>query len=119
MRMMPIIFVTDVQKAIEFFDELGFKILTRSRAGDRAELEHGESLLSIQHTAKSRHTETPPIELCFVATQPLERVRNRLEKIGMPVSDLITNESYGHSISLQGPDGLPIRIVEHQHAART
>jgi hypothetical protein len=58
-----------------------------------------------------------PVDLAFVADEPLEAVRDRLAAAGFPAE--ILDEDFGRCLYVSDPDGLAVRVNEHDEALYT
>ena len=114
MILMPIVYVSDMDKAVAFYEKLGFlpdpsarsRMWTQLIAGDRA-------ILALHHDDHPGPTSHLRVELALVTTEPLEQVRDRLRKAGIE-PNAIVDEAFGRSMTVKDPDGLAIQINEHQ-----
>jgi catechol 2,3-dioxygenase-like lactoylglutathione lyase family enzyme len=101
--LMPIVYVTDMDRSIEFYASLGFEL--RSRGDHRSELVAGEGAVLALHLAPATR-----LELALVAPQPLEHVlETHADALARPIAD----EGFGRSLVLQDPDGLRLQVNEH------
>jgi predicted enzyme related to lactoylglutathione lyase len=110
---MPVIFVSDMECSISFYSRLGLRLDRQSRSKDWAEFEANGAVLALHRS----ETEPPPpsrrVELSFIATEPLERVEERLRNARDKIVRSTTDESFGRSLIVSDPDGLNIQINEH------
>jgi hypothetical protein len=109
MKLMPIVYVTNMERSVEFYR--AFCDTVRSQSAMWTEFAIGDARFAL-------HFVTPlpkesRIELAFLATAPLEQVVAALEKRGISLERAITDEAFGRSILVRDPDGLPIQINEH------
>lgn len=115
MRLMPIVYVTDMTKSVEFYRLLGGQSNESSRSASWTEMRMGDASIGL-HIAKEV---SPPsrmrLELAFVSEQPLERILSLLKDQAVPIVRPITDEAFGHSLVIQDPDGLNIQINHHDH----
>lgn len=113
MRVMPILFVTDVPAATAFFRLLGLDLDVRGRTGGWAELTGTGGLVGVHDaTATEKPTRPGHCSLSLVADEPLEPLRHRLLAAGHTDAHII-DEGFGRSLRVTGPDGAEIQIVEH------
>jgi catechol 2,3-dioxygenase-like lactoylglutathione lyase family enzyme len=103
MILMPIVYVTDMERSLAFYEPLGFEPQTRGshwselRAGDRAVL--------ALHLA-----DATGMELALVAEGRLEGVQERRAgALARPIAD----EAFGRSLLLRDPDGRTLQVNEH------
>lgn len=120
LSLQPIVYVSDLDQAIEFYALLGFSLEARSRNGIWADLTSPGGSISL-HTANpdvlSRATTDwgPPrgrVTLRFEARESLEAIVQRLVAAGMDDPPIL-DETMGRIVLLTDPDGLPIEITEH------
>lgn len=117
MILMPIVFVSDMERAIAFYEKLGLSIRAESGSPVWTELVVGDSILALHAASDVERPERPPIKLAFLATEPLEDIAGRLEAVGMPVQRGIAEERFGRSMVVRDPDGLLIHIDERTPSA--
>lgn len=118
MLVMPILYVTDPDRSSAFYRALGLDLARRARPGSWLELQPAGGLLGLH---KSGADGTGRVELCLVAEAPLERVRDRLLGSGCPperVGDIVDQE-FGRSMEVVDPDGVRVRVDEHDHELYT
>lgn len=112
--LMPIVYVSDMDRAVNFYASLGFapdpkarsRMWTQLNAGDRAIL-----ALHRNHEGSEDHLK---VEVALVATEPLERVATTLRAQGIDCSPIV-DEAYGRSMMIRDPDGMKIQVNEHEH----
>jgi catechol 2,3-dioxygenase-like lactoylglutathione lyase family enzyme len=114
MKLMPIVYITDMDTAIEFYTALGMNVGNKGRSNMWTELEMGDFLLALHHIDPLPANQIGRVELAMVAEMPLEDVVNRLKENGIVLERDITDEAFGRSILVRDPDGLPIQINEHE-----
>ena len=113
LTLMPLVYVTDMDKSIAFYSVLGGEISARSRSGTWAELRFGDSILALHRADHPSGSDTSTIELCFVSSEALEGLQDRLSDAGIRVERPVTDEAFGFSMMVRDPDGLPIQINQH------
>ncbi|MFC7550011.1 hypothetical protein [Plantactinospora sp. GCM10030261] len=113
MRVMPLVFVTDVDTAADFFRLLDLDLDVRGRAGGWAELVGSGGLVGL-HTATATDSPARPgsCALGFVTDGPLEPIWDRLVAHGYADAHII-DEGFGRSLRVTGPDAMEIQINEH------
>ena len=110
MTPMPIIYVTDMSRSLQFYQALG---LTLHHQGSVwSELRQGSSILAL-HLTTTQPSGPQQVGLAFVAHQPLEAIVAQLAKAGITPPSEIADEAFGRSLLLYDPDGLAIQINEH------
>jgi catechol 2,3-dioxygenase-like lactoylglutathione lyase family enzyme len=114
---MPVVFVSDMQSSVRFYELLGLKVDTKGRSGAWTELRAGDALVALHAAERVEQPATATgagrVELAFVATELLEAVEARLLTAGASYVQRISDESFGRSLIVRDPDGLPIQINEH------
>ena len=108
MILMPIVYVTDMERSVEFYESLGFELETKSVMW--TELKAGERAVLALHATASLPEDSKRLELALVAEQPLEQVQ---ERFGSALTRPITDEAFGRSLLIEDPDGLQIQVNEH------
>lgn len=109
MKLMPIVYVTDMQRSVAFYRAFCDKL--RSQSAMWTEFELGDARFAL-HFVDVMPKESR-VELAFVATEPLEQVVTHLATHGITLERLLTDEAFGRSILVRDPDGLPVQINEH------
>lgn len=113
MKLMPILFVDDVDAARRFFSVLGLAAEAVGRTGGWVELAAGGGTLGLHTVAQVEKPRRPgECTLSLVADEPLEAVRDRLTAAGYTDAHLI-DEGFGRSLRVTGPDDAAIQIIEH------
>ena len=113
MKLMPIVYVTNMNTAIDFYTALGMKVGNKGRGEMWTELEMGDFLLALHFIEQIPENQIGRVALSMVAEMPLEDVVNHLKENGLTLEREITDEAFGRSILVRDPDGLPIQINEH------
>ena len=120
MKLMPMIYSTDLDRSIAFYERLGFTLGNRQRSGTWAELQLGDAILALHETET-----IPPVEgevrvlLTLLAEEPLPDLQARLEEAGVEIVRPATDEAFGRSMEIRDPDGLVVWINEHDAALYT
>lgn len=114
MILMPIVFVSDMERSIEFYESLGFA--PQSRSAMWTELNAGERAVLALHLAEEVPEHSERVELALVSEEPLERVEKRF---GGALARPIADEAFGRSLILRDPDGLEIQVNEHDRSLYT
>lgn len=113
LTVMPLIYTTDVDQAIGFFEALGLKLRRRSRPGEWAELDANTGALALHGTESvTGDGAAERIELVLEAHAPLEQIADRLAAAGYPPREGIVDEAFGRSLGVHAPDGLRVQINE-------
>jgi hypothetical protein len=113
MKLMPIVYVTDMARAWDFYVSLGLEGSPGSRSSMWSELRLGDATLALHHVDALPQRQIGRVELAFVATEPLELLVTRLKAADVPFEREIADEAFGRSIQVRDPDGLIIQINEH------
>jgi catechol 2,3-dioxygenase-like lactoylglutathione lyase family enzyme len=108
---MPIVYVSDLERSSAFYERLGFRSTTTSRAGGWLELTSAGGILALHHADPLPRDLAARVELALVATAPLEEIVAAFAGRGVDVP--IVDQPYGRTITLVDPDGLPITVNEH------
>jgi catechol 2,3-dioxygenase-like lactoylglutathione lyase family enzyme len=111
MILMPIVFVSEMERSIEFYESLGFE--PRHRSTMWTELNAGDRAVLALHHADRLPASSQRVELALVAQDPLERVE---ERFGYALARPIADEAFGRSLVLRDPDGLEIQVNEHDQS---
>ena len=115
MKVMPIRYVRDMAAAERFYGLLGLTVDARQRNGHWTELAAGGGGLGLHLAAGGDGV--PPVELAFVATEPLEAIRARLTEAGY-ACDLV-DEAFGRSLRVTDPEGVRLQINENDQELYT
>lgn len=107
MILMPIVYVSDMGQAVEFYERLGFSPGAQSRSAMWTELRAAEGAILALHGALDEKP-AGTVELSMVADQPLDAIAGR-----GPLARGIADEAFGRSLVLLAPDGLSIQVNEH------
>jgi catechol 2,3-dioxygenase-like lactoylglutathione lyase family enzyme len=111
MKLMPIVYVADMDRAVDFYSRLGLALHSQSPMW--SELGLGDAVLALHGIDTLPERRTGQIELALVAEEPLEAVAARLRTASIPLVREISDEAFGRSIMVRDPDGLLIQINEH------
>jgi catechol 2,3-dioxygenase-like lactoylglutathione lyase family enzyme len=102
--LMPIVYVTDMERSIAFYASLGFEIA--HRGSHWSELRAGDGATLALHLA-----DHSGLELALTSREPLERVRDEHDGA---LARGIADEAFGRSLVLEDPDGLRLQVNEHE-----
>ena len=106
MILMPIVYVTDMERSLRFYESLGFEVDGRSRSSYWTELHAGDRAVLALHLA----AEGSRVELALVAEEALADLEERHRNV---LARPITDEAFGRSLVIRDPDGLEIQVNEH------
>ncbi|MEM8531988.1 MAG: VOC family protein [Chloroflexota bacterium] len=110
LALMPILFVSDVDRSATFFQTLGLQLTAHDRTSGWAELRLGDAILAL-HTMPPESNAV--VELTFDSREPLEAVATRLAAAGVALDQPIVDEAFGRTMTVRDPDGNVIQIGEH------
>lgn len=111
MTLMPMIFVTDMDRSVKFYTALGgFDVLEQSDAW--SELSVGAGAVIALHAADQLPHETARLGLNLNTEEPLEKVVARLREQGVTTAAGIREEDFGRAVVFHDPDGLSVQINE-------
>lgn len=113
MRIMPIVYVSDVERALTFYRLLGLEDTHNPPSAMWAELRLGDASLGIHYIDTLIDEQPKRVSLNFVSQVPLELLLERLHAKGITPARGITDEAFGRSLIVRDPDGLLIQIDEH------
>jgi catechol 2,3-dioxygenase-like lactoylglutathione lyase family enzyme len=109
MQMQTIVYVSDMDRSIEFYERLGFSV--DYRGGPVWTAFRGTDGVLALHAADDLPV-PGRVGLSLVADAPLEGIVERLAGHGIEASPIET-QPFGRSTVVRDPDGLPIQINEH------
>ena len=109
MKLMPIVYVTEMQRSVNFYRALTDSLVSQSAYW--SEFLVGDSHLALHFVDKL--PQESRLELSFLADGTLEQVAAHLQASGLLLEREITDEAFGRSLRILDPDGLPIQINEH------
>jgi predicted lactoylglutathione lyase len=114
MKLMPIVYVTDMNRSIAFYESLGLKVSARQRNDYWTELSLGDAILALHKDHDlSDPRKNQRLMLALVTHDPLETLVKQLHDAGVQPARGIADEAFGRSLLLHDPDGLPIQVNEH------
>ncbi len=108
MRVLPLVHVTDMGQALDFYQKLGFTTEQGSRDGDWAELQLGSSALGL--LAHEPGEGEQQLQLTLSSRQPLDGLEEQFRQAGVNIVKPFSDEGFGASLYVQDPDGLVIEI---------
>jgi catechol 2,3-dioxygenase-like lactoylglutathione lyase family enzyme len=118
MKLMPIVYVTDMARSVAFYEGLGLTAKTKGRSGMWFELTLGDAVLALHKADYVPAQKGQRMELSFVSSEALETLIARWQQNGIE-SDGIVDEAFGRSCRVTDPDGLMIQINEHEEELYT
>jgi hypothetical protein len=119
-RVRPVHFVPDVERARCFYEALGLQTELRSRVGGWIELRAAGGELGL-HDGPSADDGAgrEGILLSFVSDEPLEDVARRLRAAGFPPDGEVVDREWGRSLLVQGPGGMLVQVDEQDRELYT
>lgn len=111
MKVLAFRYTDDVPRLQAFLTALGLRADLASVRGGYVQFDAdgGAAALHSASDADDRHT-AGDTTISFEADEPLEAVRDRLDAIGIPAD--IVDESFGRSLRVTDPDGVPLQVNE-------
>lgn len=117
MYLMPIVYVSDIARSLDFYRGLGLRPRPGIDPVYWAEFTLGDATLALHKAADGAATGSGPagtVDLCFLAGEPLEELVARWVAAGIAPSRSIRDEPFGRSVQVRDPDGLVIQVNEHR-----
>ena len=112
MKLMPLVYVTDMERAIRFYSSLLPASTVVTTSPYWTELNVGGASLAL-HLAEMVNHDGDGVALSFDAAITLEQVVALLSEAGIEPSGEICAQPFGRSVTVSDPDGLVIQINEH------
>jgi catechol 2,3-dioxygenase-like lactoylglutathione lyase family enzyme len=110
-RVRPIHFVPDVERALCFYGALGLRPELRDRSGRWVELHASAGELALHHGPSADDgAGREGVLFTLVADEPLEAVAQRLHAAGFPPEGEPVDEPWGRSLFVRAPDGTLVQI---------
>jgi catechol 2,3-dioxygenase-like lactoylglutathione lyase family enzyme len=110
LTMMPILYVTDMETSLRFYEGLGFTI--KNKGVMWSELRLGAGTLALHYT-ETLPPQPSRIALAFVTHISLEELIADLQANAIHIPYEIADEAFGRSLLLVDPDDNQIQINEH------
>lgn len=112
MKVLAFRFTHDVPRMEAFLEALGLRADLASEPGTYVQLDAAAGA-AVLHSAATADDPTMPgtTVLSFEADEPLEAVRDRLAAAGFAGAEIV-DESFGRSLRIVDPDGVPIQVNE-------
>lgn len=111
MKLVPIVYVTDMKVSIGFYQALGGQLKSESPAW--TELNFKNSTLALHISNELPENRFAGIGISFASEHKLEVLVKQLEQAGISLHQNISDEAFGRSLLVKDPDGLVIQINEH------
>jgi predicted enzyme related to lactoylglutathione lyase len=125
-KLMPIVYVSDMGRAMDFYAALGFHTDVQDRASMWIEMSphNGKSrdaslALHYMNPITAHDPKQSRVELALVSHERLETLAERLKAAGIALAREISDEAFGRSLAVRDPDGLYIQINEHDESLYT
>ena len=112
MKLLPIVYVTDMDRSVRFFQLLGFR--ARAVSDFWSKLDAGPGATLGLHASTAPLDAGTQVELALVADRPLEEISRLASDHQIDVAREIRDEIFGRSIVLTDPDGLAIQVNEYR-----
>ena len=109
MQLQTIVYVTNMERSIQFYENLGFSVSYRGGSAWTA-FAGIDGVLAL-HLAEDI-AEAGRVAVSLVADRPLEEVRAGLAQVGVDAGPIV-EQPFGRSAVVTDPDGLVIQINEH------
>jgi predicted lactoylglutathione lyase len=109
--LMPIIYVTDMTKSLQFYRAIGSTVRHEGKVWTELQMGSAAMALHLTNTIEQGHQQ---MGLALTSHLRLEEVITRLQGTGVVVEQEIVDEAFGRSLTIFDPDGLPIQINEHE-----
>ncbi|GAA1017404.1 hypothetical protein Aple_032850 [Acrocarpospora pleiomorpha] len=130
MIVMPVVYASDVERSLGFYQTLGLTVRAKGRSGKWAELAAPGGGLIALHAAHPGPPGAEPAEpdtavpaggvtLCLVSPAPLDDLVERMGEAGVEPVRGVSDEAFGRSVVFADPDGLLIQINEHDEELYT
>jgi catechol 2,3-dioxygenase-like lactoylglutathione lyase family enzyme len=114
MLMMTIVYVSDLDRSLHFYEKLGFTLVRKQRNGHWAEMLLGDAKLGLHLLDTLPETRKEQrVDLALESQESLEVVQERLIAAEIPLERLVSDEAFGYSLIVRDPDGLHIQINQH------
>lgn len=114
MKVLPIRYCADIEASRRFYLALGLELGAATRPGGWVELPATAGDLAL-HRAQG---DAGRCELAFEAEEPLEDVADRLRAAGYAPGPIL-DESFGRSMVVRDPDGVPVQVNENDRSLYT
>ncbi len=116
MKLMPIVYVAQMSRSLDFYLALGLEPDYVEREGVWSSLKSGDAVLGLHTLDPLPPTqEVGRVALALVSAEALEALVARLAEQGIAPARAIRSEPFGRSLLLRDPDGLLIQVNEHAH----
>ena len=111
---------TDVKRAVEFYGQLGLKLIVDSSPNYvRFECPDGESTFSISHYEKNHQDCGDLSTILYFEVADLQQTYQHLKALGISFTSKPKNQRWlWHEVSLNDPDGHPLKIFSAGHNRR-
>lgn len=114
MLVMPVVYVSDVERSRQFYEALGFEFVRKQRNGHWAELRMGDAKLGLHYVEElPEEGSEKRVDLALESQEALDGLQERLIEAGVQLERVVTDEAFGYSLVVRDPDGLHIQINQH------
>jgi catechol 2,3-dioxygenase-like lactoylglutathione lyase family enzyme len=108
-----ILAVSNVERAAEFYQAIGFVLGSRGVSAYWAEMTVGNSFIGLHRDDQLKTRDSGRAFIMLDAEMPLELVVDQLQRNEITLERDIADETFGRSIQVRDPDGMLIQINEH------
>jgi len=108
LRLLPIVHVEDLGRALDFYRALGLQTAFESRDGDWAQFQVGDAELGL--LAHPPSEDDGHVELTFTSVEPLAELEERLRSAGVEIARGAADEGFGFQLQLRDADGHLVKI---------
>jgi predicted enzyme related to lactoylglutathione lyase len=108
-RLQPLVHVTAMGPAVDFFSALGAAVVNGSRDGDFTLLRVGSAEIGLLAHPPNPEQGEELVELGFTADD-LEALEARVRDAGVEVVRPTSDEAFGRQVQLRTPDGLLVKV---------
>lgn len=112
MKVVPIVYVTDMQRSLDWYRRLLPNAELVSTSPYWSELALGTAASLALHIVDNV-TQGAQLGLALEAERSLEGIAESLATAGIAIDRGIADEAFGRSMLIRDPDGLAIQINEH------
>jgi uncharacterized glyoxalase superfamily protein PhnB len=111
MRLRPLIYVTDLERALEFWRVLGFEATALKRR-NIVEIARDDMRIALHRADPLPPTSSPRprVLLTLEVREGLLALESALLAAGAELERRITDEAWGKSLAVRDPDGLLVQI---------
>ena len=112
LSLLPIVHVTNLARAVEFYQKLGLACVHQRRDGDWAQLRLGGAEIGL--LAHTPNVGEERVELSFSATGALDELEARLREGGVTIARGAGDEGFGFQLKVHDADGYVVKINQFE-----